>query len=379
MGLPRYHYTISLLFCVLALVLMGCGGSELECRDDLGCLLVRPGEPIRIALLLSFSGEVAFLGEDSRGGVEIAIDDRGGELLEHPLELVAIDAGCSTEQASVAAEMIIADAEFVGIIGPNCSDVVKVVMPSVESAGLVMISPSATAPELTQAGSVEPGTGQGAYFRTAHNNLLQARTVADYAYTVLGARRAAVIYDESTYAQGLQQQFAEVFQNLGGTVVFRETLGPNPSGIAEKLATIAGNSPDVLYLPVFEPEGALIVTRLAEVEGLEHMVLMGADSLLVPTFPARGVAAVNGMYLSGPAVPGTGYEAFLNRWMARYGAAPSGLFHAHAYDATTILMDAIETVAQVGNSGTLLVGRRALRQAVAATAEFDGLTGTLTC
>ena len=391
---------IGLLFSTLALI--GCARSQLQCRDDLGCALIRPGEPVRIALLLSLSGETAFLGQDSQGGVEIAVDDRAGELLEHPIELVAIDSGCRTQQAEAAAEVITADAGLLGIIGPNCSDVVGVVLPAVEQAGLVMISPSTTAPELTQ-------TGQGVYFRTAHNNLFQARIVAQYAYTVLGARRAAVIHDESAYGIALQQQFVEVFQNLGGSIVFLDVTSLEQSAVGERLTAMATDSPDVLYLALFEPEAALIASSLGEIEALADMTLLGADSLLVPTFVAGAAETVNGMLLSGPAMLagdgsaseeladgglanerlasqrlanqrlGSAYQTFLNKWVARYGAAPPGPFHAHAYDATGILLEAIESVAQVSNNGTLLVGRQALRQAVATTAGFEGVTGTLTC
>ena len=378
---------IGLLCSTLALGLVGCARSELECHDDLGCALIRPGEPVRIALMLSLSGEAAFLGQDSQGGVEIAVDDRAGELLEHPIELVTIDSGCGLAQAEAAAQAITADAGLLGIIGPNCSDVARVVLPAVEQAGLVMISPSTTAPELTQA-------GQGAYFRTAHNNLLQARIAAQYAYTVLGARRAAVIHDESEYAIALQQQFVEVFQSLGGSIVFLDAVSLEQSAVGERLTAMATGSPDVLYLPLFEPEAALIASNLGEIEALADMTLLGADSLLVPTFVAGAAETVNGMLLSGPVLLanqtlaneeltnpwlGSDYQAFLIKWLARYGAAPPGPFHAHAYDATGILLEAIESVAQVGSNGALLVGRQALRQAVATTVGFEGLTGTLTC
>lgn len=370
--LPRY-WVVCLLFGSLAFVLFGCAHSELECRDDLGCVLIRPGEPVRIGLMLSLSGEAAFLGEDSQGGVELAVDERAGRLLEHPIELIAIDAGCSVAQGEIAAQSITAEAELVGIIGPNCSDVAAVVLPAVEQAGLVMISPSATAAELAAA-------GPGVYFRTASSNVLQARIAAEYAYSVLNARRAAVIYDESDHSRGLQRQFAETFQELGGVIVLQSLLlGIGQSAVAERLTVIAAGSPDVLYLPLFEPEAALIASRLGEVESLENTILLGADSLLVSTFVTSGGETVSGMLLSGPAVVGSAYETFLNRWLARYGTAPPAPFHAHAYDATGILLQAIESAAQVGNNGALLIGRRALRQAVAATAEFEGLTGTLTC
>ena len=385
-------WVVCLLFGSLAFALFGCSQSELECRDDLGCVLIRPGEPVRIGLMLSLSGEAAFLGQGSQGGVEIAVDDRAGELLEHPIELIEIDSGCRVAQAEAAAQAITADAGLLGIIGPNCSDVANIVLPAVEQAGLVMISPSATDPELTRA-------GEGAYFRTAHNNLFQARVAAEYAYTVLGARRAAVIHDGSEYAVALQEQFVAVFQGLGGSIVFLDAVSLEQSAVGERLTAMATGSPDVLYLPLFEPEASLIASGLGEIEALADITLLGANSLLVPTFVTGAAETVNGMLLSGPAGAANqelanqelanqelanqrlagAYQAFLNKWLARYGAAPPGPFHAHAYDATGILLEAIESVAQAGDNGALLVGRQALRRAVATTAGFEGLTGTLTC
>ncbi|MCI0576731.1 MAG: ABC transporter substrate-binding protein, partial [Chloroflexi bacterium] len=64
---------------------------------------------------------------------------------------------------------------------------------------------------------------------------------------------------------------------------------------------------------------------------------------------------------------------------SQYGEAPIQAFHAHAYDATMILLNAIDAVAQEGRDGTLLIGRQALRDEVAGTSGYAGLTGTLTC
>jgi branched-chain amino acid transport system substrate-binding protein len=87
------------------------------------------------------------------------------------------------------------------------------------------------------------------------------------------------------------------------------------------------------------------------------------------------------MYLSGPDL-GFGneiYDTFLETYRTEYGGDPTAAFHAHAYDATMILLDAIEEVAQVADDGTLLIGRQALRDAVASTSGYQGITGTLTC
>jgi branched-chain amino acid transport system substrate-binding protein len=142
---------------------------------------------------------------------------------------------------------------------------------------------------------------------------------------------------------------------------------------------VAADKPDVLYFPIFEPEGPFIVAQSSEIAGLENTTLMGADGLLVDSFPENAGANAVGMYLSGPYVTGAAYDEFLKKWDAKYGGSPPSGFHAFAYDATNILLNAVEQVAVKDNDGTLHIPRQALRDAVAATKDFNGLTGKLDC
>jgi len=86
------------------------------------------------------------------------------------------------------------------------------------------------------------------------------------------------------------------------------------------------------------------------------------------------------MYLSSPNFEafGEGYADFLSKYQEAYGEAPIQIFHAHGYDAANIMLNAIEEVA-VDVDGTLYVGRQALRDAIFATTDFPGITGTLSC
>ena len=99
---------------------------ELECTDALGCVEVDAGEAINMAYMIVTSGPVAFLGEDQVGGIEIAIDDRGGMLLGHEIELTGEDALCSAEGGQTAAQKIAADDSVVGVIGTACSSAATV-------------------------------------------------------------------------------------------------------------------------------------------------------------------------------------------------------------------------------------------------------------
>jgi branched-chain amino acid transport system substrate-binding protein len=91
-----------------------------------------------------------------------------------------------------------------------------------------------------------------------------------------------------------------------------------------------------------------------------------------------GDAAI-GMYQSGPSVVGEDYDAFLALWDEEIGGVPPSGFHAHAFDATNILLDAIEAVAVEDADGSVSVGRQAIRDQISSLEGYAGLTGTLTC
>ncbi len=371
----RIFAVLSVLL-IASMVLAACAKKPaFECTDPIGCVDVAPGEPIHIAYMLTVTGATAFLGEDSKGAIEIAIDDRGGELLGHPIQLTGEDSGCSAEGGQNAATKVASDPTIVGIIGTNCSSAATAALPTISDAGLVMISPSNTAPALTDPnGSWKPG-----YFRTAHNDKFQGKIAAEFAYNVLGARTAATIHDGSPYADQLQKVFAETFKNLGGTITFQGAVNVGDTDMRTILTTVAKDSPDVLYFPIFEPEGDFIVAQSSEIAGLENTVLMGADGLLADSFPENAGPNAVGMYLSGPYVTGAAYDEFLKKWEAKFGGKPPSGFHAFAYDGTNILFNAIEKVAIVEDDGTVHIPRQALRDAIAQTKDFNGLTGKLTC
>ena len=349
--------------------------SHCRCADSLGCVVLGPTEPIHIAYMLTVSGWTSFLGEDSKGAIEIAIDDRNSKLLNHDILLTGEDTLCSAEGGRDAATKVANDHTILGVIGTNCASSATAAIPTISHSGLVMLSPSNTAPALT----IERQSWQPGYFRITHSDLLQGKFAADFAFYELGARTAATIHDGSPYADQLQQIFAIRFQELGGTVIFQGGVQVGTTDMHTLLTSAGANSPDVLYLPIFEPEGPFVVAQSSEVTGLEDTVLISADGLLSTSFPENTGPNVVGMYISGPYVSNPGYDEFLSKWEAKFGSFPPSGFHAHAYDGTNILLDAIEEVASADNNNILLIGRQAIRDAITETTYFTGLTGNLDC
>ncbi|MBI5829959.1 MAG: branched-chain amino acid ABC transporter substrate-binding protein [Chloroflexi bacterium] len=374
------YRTLSVIV-LASIVLAACAPSAptaapFVCTDTIGCVDIAPDASVHIAYALTVSGATSFLGEDSKGGIEIAIDDKGGKLLGHTIELTGEDSGCSADGGQSAGTKLAADPTIVGVVGTNCSSASRTASPLVTGAGMVMISPSATNPDLSNPDHPDYHVG---YLRTAHNDLFQGRIAAQFAFNELKVKSAATIHDGSPYAESLQNVFADVFKELGGTITAQEAVNVGDVDMKPVLTKISTGSPEIIYFPIFEPEGDFMAAQAKEVSGLEDTILMGADGLFAVSFPGAAGQAAVGMYLSGPYVAGAAYDEFIAKWKAKFGGPPPSGFHAHAYDATNILLAAIEKVAVQDADGTLHVGRQALRDAVYATKDFNGLTGKLTC
>jgi branched-chain amino acid transport system substrate-binding protein len=350
-----------------------------ECMDEIGCVVVGPDDPIVVGAMLTTSGATSFLGEDSEGGIELAILARDGMLLDREIEVVVEDSLCSAEGGQTAAQRVAADETVLGVIGTNCSSAAAAALPIISEAGLVLISPSNTAPTLTNSDTDSGGIWEPGYYRTAHNDLFQGAVAAQFAMEQLGATTLATIHDGSPYADGLQLVMADTFTEMGGEVVFQGAVNVGDTDMTAILTDIASSAPDVLYFPVFEPEGDFITAQSSEIAGLENTVLMGADGLLAASFPANAGPNSVGMYLSGPYVQGASYDAFLAKWDEKYGGAPPSGFHAFAYDGTNIVLDAVEAVAVVQEDGTMYVGRQAMRDYIDNLASYTGLTGAIDC
>ncbi|MCP5098318.1 MAG: ABC transporter substrate-binding protein [Chloroflexi bacterium] len=367
-----------LLVLFLMLVTIGlaaCGGAALECADELGCVEVGPDDPILIASSLVISGPNTQLGLDSQYGVEIALDFRG-EVLGHALELQAEDDGCNAEGGQTSATKVVSNPQIVALVGTSCSGAGVPASKIVSDAGYSMVSPSNTAPVLTDAETHEAG-----YLRTAHNDKIQGRAVAEFAFNDLGVTKAAVIHDGDPYTEGLASVFRDAFTELGGEIVAFEAESPDASNVEPILTTIAASGPELIYYPVFTNLGALITKTARDLDGLDGVILTAADGLQSPDFLEAAGDAAEGMYASGPDL-GFGnaiYDEFLAAYETAYGSEPLSVFHAHAFDATNMILDAIEAVAEEGSDGSLLIGRQALRDALFATSGMDGITGSITC
>ncbi|WP_419842874.1 branched-chain amino acid ABC transporter substrate-binding protein [Candidatus Poriferisodalis sp.] len=354
---------------------------------SLGVVQVEPGGAIQIRSLEAITGDVAFLGLPIERATMLAIEDYG------PIHGFEVDLGttlddlCSNDGGQAAAQTIVADEDVLGVIGTSCSGAAVAAAPLITGAGMVLISGSNTSPALTSdlAGTAGENYNVG-YYRTAHNDLFQGAAMAEFVFDELGLTDAAAVHDGDPYTQGLVQAFADAFEALGGTVTGISAINKEDTDMVPVLTEIATGAPEALFFPIFQPAGDFMADQAPGVPGLEDTVLLAADGLLNTNYLARAQTA--DMYFSGPDTrfgenenesTGRTAQEFLATYEERWGEAPAAAFWAHGYDATTLLLDAIEAASWVDSDGNLNVDRQGIRDHLNGVEGYGGMIGTISC
>ena len=352
----------------------------------LGAVEVGEGEAVHIRSLLAHTG-VPSTARWLRYSIELASRDFGS-IHGHEIELgESIDAMCSPEGGREGAGKVINDRRrVVGVVGTLCSGSAVAVSPLLSAAGLVMVSPTNTSPALTSdlVGNASPVYHPG-YFRTANNDLYQGQAVADFAYNELGLQRMVSIDDGDPYTMGLTIAFGSAFRALGGEIVDTAHIEKGDTDMRDVLAAFAAFAPDGIFFPLFESEGLHFAEQVREVAGLEGATLITDSALLVSGFLRTRQS--EGIYFAGPeashdvhanVATGKNADEILAAFESTYGESPGALTWAHGYDATSLLLSAINSVA-VEEGGKLYVDRAALREEIGETSGFQGITGVFSC
>ena len=382
-----------ILFFALALVAVlatpGCTETTTPTPPDfepgpLGAVTLEADEAVRIRMLLSVT-VAPTLGAVSWQGAEFAAEDMGPVRGRRVWLGDPVDTSCSPQGGRGGALGIVGDPQVAGVIGTNCSAAAVAASPVISDAGLVMISPSNTSPHLTSdlAGNANPDYHPG-YHRVSSNDLHQARALSDFVYNELELRSVATVHDGDPYTSALVEAFADAFSVLGGEVPVQAEIAKGETDMTEVLTEFAAAGPDAIFFPLFVIEGTAFAAQARAFDGLEGTTLISAAALLVSSF--LGTPQSEGMYFAGPEadfssnvneLTGRSGQQVLDAFESRHGGFPQSPYWAHAYDATTMLLSAIESVAvEVGDR--LYIDRARLREAVGAT-DIGGLVGRVSC
>jgi branched-chain amino acid transport system substrate-binding protein len=349
------------VFLGMAILIAVCGGF-VQAADEWGTVTIPAGRPIKIALGAMLTGDYASLGLDIKNGAQMAVQEKKN-LAGHPIELQAEDDGCAGPPSVAIAEKMCNDPLVVGLVGYMCSGGSKPASDIHNKYKVVMIAPSSTALELT-------ARDIPVFFRTCWNDRIQAQRAAEFAVHK-GWKNVACIHDKSDYGQSLAEDFGKNVTALGGKVLGSEGITRGDKDFSPVLTKIKPLKPELLYYGGMAAEGVLIVRQMKRA-GFGKTIFMSDDGCYTEKdFIQAGGTASTGAYITYAKEPD---PAWVKRFEGRYG--PRQTFSPQAYDATNILMAAVEKAARKQADGSLVIGKKALRDAVAAT-RMDGITGKI--
>ncbi len=380
----------ALAAAVAAIALAGCGtpsaerAAQQECaRSKDACVLVGVGRPIYFGTLLL---ETDPSGIDAKRSVAMAVDyldgafdGIDGELLGHPVAVLAEAEDCTPKGGIAGAKRLLLEPDLVAVIGTTCSAAAAdAAATELSRRSVLMISPSNTSPKLT-----DPALHERFYFRTTFNDLIQGAVVARFARNELGARTAGVISVPDAYSKVLGDAFAKAFWGAQGRVTTRASMTLEGSPAAA-VAALAANPPQVAFLPLFEPACSRAVSAIKATPALARTRIIVSEACQSPILPRTLGRAANGVYTSGPDASDLRQDAFyrdayLPAYRRAYGEVPPSVFHAPAFDAVNLLFGAIRRASVRLPGGALLIDRAQVRRALLDVQGYRGLSGTLTC
>ncbi len=379
--MSKRYYFFSVLIAV-SLILAACGGGAkapeqcAENPDESVCAVIDAGKTVKIGFGGPMAGDYSAFGIDISNAGLLAVEDANaaGGVDGFNFELLIEDTQGSGEGGASVANLYVSDPDVVAIDGFTFSGSTAAAIPIFNDARLPMLSASATRADLV-------GGDQDVFNRIPFTDDIQGQFAAEYLYSVLGARKLAVMHDGDAYGKGVAEKVQDVFTSLGGEVVAVQAVSPGETDYSAVLTDVGAAAPDAIYYGGYYPEAAVIAKDMP-VAGLEGVILFSDDGTFGDTFielagaNSEGVYAASGAPLSNPRV-----EEFNTRFASVYGDPPGAVstFTWHGYDVVDALIQAIKSVAILGDDGNLYIPREALIAAVNGLTGYEGLTGTLTC
>jgi branched-chain amino acid transport system substrate-binding protein len=322
-------------------------------------------ENIKVGEFASLTGKEAVFGQNAHKGTLLAIEEvnAAGGVLGRKLELLTEDDQSKPGESATIVKKLISRDKVVAVLGEITSGRTLEAAPIAQQAKIPLISPGATNVAVTAKGNY--------IFRVCFIDDFQGTVMAKFAADSLKLKNVAILSSvSSAQAVGLAKFFREGFTARGGAIAIEQKYGEGDKDFRAQLTAIKSAGADGIYVPGYYAEAALICKQAREL-GL-NVPMFGVDGWESPELIQIGGAAVEGTYFS------THYSvdneskdvvAFNERFKQRWGIDSNAL-SALGYDSAMVLVDAIK------RAGT--TDGPKLRDALAATKDFQGATGRIT-
>jgi branched-chain amino acid transport system substrate-binding protein len=323
----------------------------------------KTGNGIRIGVFLSLTGGTAGYGISALNSFKLAtqeVNDRGG-INGRQVELVIEDDHSNAQEVAPIVGKLIKQDKVHALLAEPISTRAMIAAPIAQENKVVMISPAAVKPELTM---------QGDYiFRACFVSSTEGEAIAAFAINKLKAKRAAIILDgKNDYGVVLADFFSKHFKKLGGEIVNQQNYEASDRDISRQISTLNVAKPDLVFAPGFYNTAGLVAAELKR-QGSEA-ILMGSDGWDSPSLLEGAGDAFDGVYFANHFWVGSDdplVRKFVTDYTSKYGIAPDA-GAATAYDAARLLFEALKETQST----------KALRDRLASTANFPGVTGRIT-
>jgi branched-chain amino acid transport system substrate-binding protein len=286
---------------------------------------------IRMGVLAPLTGNIATFGQEQLNATKMAVEEinAAGGILGRKIEIFAVDDENKPDQAAAATLKLINDNKVTVIIGGMSSSSTMAAAPIAQRAGVIMISPWSTNPKATAAGDY--------IFRACFSDDFQGSVQAGYAVKVLGKKRIAQLLDVSNDgSKGQGEVFQKAAKALGAQLVAVESYSGGDRDFKSQLTKIKATNPDLIDLPNYYAEDALIMNQEKEL-GL-NVPNIGGDGNDSPDLIKIGGRGVEGFYFTNhysPDDPRPEVKKFRAEYQRRFKEIP-GAGAALSYDAVML-------------------------------------------
>ncbi|MDY7226797.1 ABC transporter substrate-binding protein [Hyalangium rubrum] len=314
----------------------------------------------------SLTGSEATFGISARNGIELALNEanEAGGVRGKKLAVRVYDSQGKPEEAAQAVTRLITQDKVVVILGEAASSVSMAMAEKAQAAGVPMITPTSTAPEVTQKGDY--------IFRVCFIDPFQGKVMAKFARENLKVDQVAVLTDnKSAYSIGLANVFTQEFQKMGGQIVASESYSKGDTDFRAQLTAIKQKKPQAVWVPGYYTDVGLIARQAREM-GLQGVPLLGGDGWESDKLFELGGSALEGSYFSNHYAldnPDPLLKEFIAKYQKTYGSLPDSVA-ALGYDAARLAVDAMKRSPDLSG--------KALRDAISATKDFPGVAGKIT-
>ncbi len=213
------------------------------------------GAEIRIGVAVPLTGHYAWSGEETRAGAYMALEDlnAAGGIFGQALVPVLVDDFCDPDQALAAANKLVAEG-VPFVVGHQCSGAAIPTSSIYEEAGIILISPAATNPRLTD-------RGLRYTFRSCGRDDQQGTMVGDYIAAKWPGAKIAIVHDGQAYGQGVADEARRRLDELGIETALVERVRPGQVEFLDLIAMFETRGIDVVFYGGYQAEAGLIIRQ----------------------------------------------------------------------------------------------------------------------